>query len=1060
MKPLELTMTAFGPYGGEETVDLTRLGSSGLFLVTGDTGAGKTTLFDGICYALFGKLSGQIRNEKMMRSDFAQPNQETVVQLVFEHRGKRYRVLRRPEQYRQSQRKKDGVYPLVKVSAWAELYGIESGGEICLASGKEDVDARIDGILRINVDQFRQIAMIAQNQFAQLLNKSGRERSDILRQIFGTQLHQQVQNKLKEMAAQCRLETAKSKQTLQHYLAAIRLPSQQEENPLQELIENPDGIWRCDEIIALLTELCSQDAQQKNTLQARLQTLEQQLEQDNRLLENASNTQKLNQRMQTLAEQRTQLQQTEPEWAKKAQQLVLWETASHQLAPVFDRWRKAVEESESVQKQLADTLQQQAMLQQRAQQQEENQQKLQTVRTEGAALAAQLEKQADWMNRYDRLDQLQRQQSALEQQAEKTAQELQQWGSQQQQLEQQTKTLEQTAASREPALVQQQKLLAQMERWQTYKNSLTEVARQYKRVEQTKQRAEEAQKQFAQAQQEFTQANQVYLSAEQVFWQSQAGVLAARLQPGVPCPVCGSIEHPNPAVCAQEVPDKEHLEELKNQAETLRLTMSEKATDAGTIAALLEEQQTQYLDQAFQVLITCGKEPVSNQNDPQLFQQLVACSNEVKEQLARLSSQQQQQEQCIAAANEAVQALEQLRMEQEKLQQQIQQLEQQREEKQMNLIAVRSQAEELQQNLPYETRAQAQQATEQLQNRQQEIAQQTARLEQEINGYAQQCVMVQERLSNQQQQHESLQNQCAAAQAEWHAALQHSEMEQTEFLQNRHTAQEIQELRRRIEEYQQQKQALDVEWNSLQNQLKQAVSVDIEVLEEKIRQLKQQRTDCNGAFVDLTSRLDANTVTLQNLMQAWNVSKEEQSRQQVIERLDATANGKLAGGRGKRQFEQYVLTAYFEQAVEAANQRLFAMTGGQYELLYHDPKDSEGKDTLDLDVLDNYTGKVRSVGSLSGGETFKAALALALGLSDIIQNHAGGVQIDTLFIDEGFGTLDEESLEKAIETLHGLTQDERLVGIISHVPELRNRIEKQLVVRKTSSGSRVEFHSL
>ena len=176
--------------------------------------------------------------------------------------------------------------------------------------------------------------------------------------------------------------------------------------------------------------------------------------------------------------------------------------------------------------------------------------------------------------------------------------------------------------------------------------------------------------------------------------------------------------------------------------------------------------------------------------------------------------------------------------------------------------------------------------------------------------------------------------------------------------------------------------------------------------------------------------------------------------------MDATANGKLSGGLGKRQFEQYVLTAYFKQAVDAANQRLFGMTGGQYELRYHEMQDSENKDTLDLDVFDNYTGKERSVGSLSGGETFKAALALALGLSDVIQNYAGGVQMDTLFIDEGFGTLDEDSLEKAIETLHNLTQDERLVGIISHVPELRSRIEKQLVVRKTTAGSTVTLREL
>ena len=221
MKPLKLTMTAFGPYGGTQVVDMTKLGKSGLFLITGDTGAGKTTLFDAVCYALFGKLSGRIRDEKMMRSDYAPDTTETSIELLFEHDQTEYRVLRQPAQMRQSKRKK---------AAKAELYQITENGEKALAGTKTEADAKIQELLRINVDQFRQIAMIAQNQFSELLNKSGKDRSDVLRQIFGTQLYQEIQNRLKVMSSKCRSENAQIEQALKQYLAGLQLPSEPEEN--------------------------------------------------------------------------------------------------------------------------------------------------------------------------------------------------------------------------------------------------------------------------------------------------------------------------------------------------------------------------------------------------------------------------------------------------------------------------------------------------------------------------------------------------------------------------------------------------------------------------------------------------------------------------------------------------------------------------------------------------------------------------------------------------------------------------------------------------------------
>lgn len=1065
MKPLQLTMVAFGPYAGKQTVDLTKLGESGLFLVTGDTGAGKTTLFDAICYALFGKLSGQIRDEKMMRSDYAQPELETSVTLVFEHMGKRYRVMRKPEQYRRSQRKKDGVYPLVKVSAWAEIYRLKETEETVLTEGKDRVDSEIDSILRINVDQFRQIAMIAQNQFAELLNKSGRERSVILRQIFGTQVHQQIQLQLKEMASQCRAETAKSRQALELYLSGIRLPDlakqdSPEAEELSELLQNPEAVWRCSEVLDLLTKLCEQDNVHKEQLQQQIALLEKQIEADNRIKENAYNTQKLLNRKEVLEEQRQQWGNKEKELEIQKKQLAQWEIASYKLAPVFDQRAIAQQNKLQAEQQLQQALQNQAELAQQAEQQNQREKMLKEARMETERLAAQLEQQKKCLEEYERLEKLQSQQKQVQtacEVAEQKKQVFHQKGKEQEAL---IESLTQQATGREQALLAQQKVLVQIDRWQQCKKQLTLLAGQYNELKKVKHTVEQAQQDFLQAQQRFEQSNQKYIQAEQAFWKSQAGILASKLQTGFPCPVCGSLEHPKPAVCLQEVLSKEELDKQKQIVEQLRAEMTQKATEAGQGSAMLQAQQVHYLEQATQVLESCGRKAVSQQENDELLRELIECSNYVKDMLQQLQQQESQLSQEITQAQQAEEELTLVRNQQMENQKALQQLDQELLTQKANFMGLMAQVEELSKTLPYDTKEQAVETVQILLQQKQEIGSKVVELEQQVQTYQQNCAMAQERLQSQQMLQEKYQREWLDIESAWKNALEEHHFEEEAFLACRHSLQEVEFLRNEITQAQQAKQAVDVEWDSLQKQLKDAVMTDVSVLEEKIESQKQQRNQANAQFIELNGRYTSNVNTLEKLQAAWRHSEKEQRKQAIIDRLDATANGKLVGGLGKRQFEQYVLTAYFKQAVEAANQRLFGMTAGQYELIYHDLKDSENKDTLDLDVLDNYTGKVRSVGSLSGGETFKAALALALGLSDVIQNHAGGVQMDTLFIDEGFGTLDEDSLEKAIETLHNLTQDERLVGIISHVPELRNRIEKQLVVNKTTAGSRVTLREL
>ena len=287
-------------------------------------------------------------------------------------------------------------------------------------------------------------------------------------------------------------------------------------------------------------------------------------------------------------------------------------------------------------------------------------------------------------------------------------------------------------------------------------------------------------------------------------------------------------------------------------------------------------------------------------------------------------------------------------------------------------------------------------------------------------------------------------------------------MDTDSFAAARHTEEEIDRLCTELEHARRARQETEALYHQLceQQQSAPAPGCVPGQLEQAMEEQEQRRKALNDARTRITGRLNANRSTMADVRTAGQRLEKAQQRQQLIQQLDATANGKLSGGLGKQKFEQYVLATYFADAVEAANQRLFAMTGGRYQLECHQMTAAETQAALDLDVLDNYTGKLRSVGSLSGGETFQAALALALGLSDVIQNYAGGVELDVLFVDEGFGTLDAESLEQAVATLHSLVQGRRMVGIISHVPELKSRIENQLVVTKTPGGSTVALRRL
>ena len=1057
MRPLTLTLTAFGAYAGSQTVDFEAAGAGGLFLITGDTGAGKTTLFDGVCYALFGKLTGRVRSEKMIRSDYADDTLETSAQLVFLHRGERWRITRRPAQTR---RKKRGE-GTTEVPATALLERLEGENPVPVAEGKESVDAAVEELLGIQVDQFRQIAMIAQNQFAELLNKSGRDRSAILRQVFATERCQQLQQRLKELASASRAETEKQVDSLRQYLAGLRLPEEEEATELTQLLADAGCVWRSGRVLELAEELCQADRDTLAGLEEKIGQLDESIKQSAALVQSAREAGQRAEQLARLEQQLAQQQSEAPRRVEDLARLGRWEAAAR-LASVWQSSEKARLAAEQAARLHAEAQAQLEGLNAQAPRWEQAREQLAQNQQTVARLAVALERQTEALKQYDELDAAKDQQQACARElarlksAEQAARKLE---------EQQAAALEQTqtlADGLAAALTAAQRVEQELTRWSGAREKMAETRSRMRELVKLQKSEQAARGTLEQASDELDKAQQVYMSADQLFRRDQAGLLAKELTPGQPCPVCGSVHHPSPARGVTGAPNKEELEALAAAMETARTAYNEALQASSTLTAQAGSAREQYIRQARQVLAELEQE-LPPEEDAKTLSRLLLDWDERLDQLLRQAETEKTQCQAkVEAASAAVNQLADDRRQLDQTRQKRSELQAQAAQTTARQEMARQQAEKLQADLPHATRAEAEQTLIAMQAEKARLDRSTQETRTDLEEYQKALAAALTLQDERQKNDEKAAEEARRAAQDWSKALEAGGMSEEAFRQALHTEEEIKALRRQLEQEQKACEETQTLYRQLraQQQNAPAPACQPQELEQAMKEQEQQRAALNGERIRLAGRLEANRQTMEDVRTAAGKLEQAQKRQQLIERLDATAGGKLSGGLGKQQFEQYVLAVYFADAVEAANQRLFAMTGGRYQLECHQMTAAETKDTLDLDVLDNYTGKVRSVGSLSGGETFQAALALALGLSDVIQNYAGGVELDVLFVDEGFGTLDAESLEQAVATLHSLVQGQRMVGIISHVPELKSRIENQLVVTKTPGGSTVALRKL
>ena len=925
MKPLKLTMSAFGSYAGKNVIDFTGQ-QQGIFLITGDTGAGKTTIFDAITYALYNQTSGGERNGNMMRSQYAQPETETYVELEFLYRGQTYRVRRNPD-YKITKTLKNGKIREQKVPHSVELT-LPDG--TVFPEKKNATDAKIIEILGLTADQFSQIVMIAQGDFLKLLYTKSDERKMIFSKLFRTDIYWKIQENLRRKSMEMDERIQENDRAFEQEKSRIIPLPESEELPLDELVER-------------LRERVKDALKEQNLRRANVEELNKKItkyEEINKLFVSLEKIRQTGKELEARqAESKERRQQIEN--ARKADKVLVAEQQNL-------RQQQEVEQSAQAIAKMTETL-------------ANNQEMFETLKTQQQeAEAKQKREAADIQKKMLALEQSFPSYEALqnarseEQQAKKVWEDL-------------GKTSEESFHKKEAgiaALKEQQK-------------------RQEQVVEQTK-------KNWEQTSLSASESAKHYEHMYEAFLKEQAGILAENLSAGCPCPVCGSTIHPDPAKLSDHAVTELEVE----QAKKTRAAAEEKR-DLAYAAFEAEKTEKQKLAQA-----------VEKEEADFVLAQTIA--------------------------------------------------KQQRKEAEQNYASLQKTAEQIREKLVYPSLAEAKKQYAAMQKALEAAEQEIAKKRQKVSELAEAMNTLKGQKLAEEENQKTAKKLAVKTEKEYAKLLEKSgfiseETYHLAILPERSRS----KLEREEKEYESQCLRQQSEQKLLEKQVSGKTYTDTTELNEQLKAEKQALKEAEKTYMELHTAYENDRSVLQNCAVYLEKGKKLESEDQVIKSLSKTANGRLSGS-AKIDFETYIQRQYFKQIIHEANKRLLTMSNHQFILKLKEEANTGRKtnEGLDLSVYSLVTDSERDVKTLSGGESFLAALAMALGLSDIVERSAGAIHPDMMFIDEGFGSLDAQSRQQAIEVLAELAGDSRMVGIISHVTELKEQIDRKLVVSRTDKGSR------
>lgn len=915
MRPLNLTMSAFGPYAGVQELDMTQLGAEGLYLVTGDTGAGKTTIFDAICYALYDEPSGTGRDARMMRSTYADVDTDTYVELTFEHIGKTYRVKRNPSYER---RKKKGEGTTLQEAA-VELYLPDDS----VVANRTKANSYLQELMGVDREQFSQISMLAQGEFKELLVAESSDRQKIFSKLFHTSRYFVLQKRLQDETRKLQSERDDMKKSIEQYISGIVCG---EDDPLGLSVQKAKvGQMPIDEVLALIEKLIGMEKVRTASYEKQIGVLETRIGGLDTLIGKAQQTEKA----------RVQLGKAHSELANVQNDRT---TAEAEL----NRTKDALPETKELQRQAA---------------------VINNELPDYEKLDAKRRNIADGEQRLQRQNQQAEKGRTLVADKQKLIGKLKM---EQVQLADAGEKIVAFTASRE-------KMADAID----YLNRINRLLMEYSR---RKQAVDKAQKQYLLDNEMYTRKQDMYEHMSTLYRNAQAGILAKDLKEGQACPVCGATEHKILASLPKEAPTDAQLEDAKKDTDRARDRANASATDAKVKLASVTEIRTSIIEQAGRKFDA----PEDIDGLPEKVEKNIGYYNEK-----------------IADTDRQIEA----------------------ERKRV------SRRDELAAKLPQEEETLAGMQTK-LADIEKNISALTAKLASDREQVTELAAGLR---FNDRKEAEKHMNAILARAQKLQKSFESAEKRYNEVLQ-------------RIK-------ALEGQIKALTDTLESSEKLELVKLEDDKAAVRNELGRIRLFMQDGNSRIRANETVMANISRKSDELSAKEKEYVSVKSLYDTASGNVSG-KNKINLEAYIQMSYFDRIIQRANLRFLKMSDGQYELSrVTDSSDKRSQIGLDLCVVDHYNGSRRDVKSLSGGESFMASLSLALGLSDEVQASAGGIQIDTMFVDEGFGSLDtEKTLPQAYKALVSVTEGCKLVGIISHVTELKEKIDKQIVVEKDRTG--------
>ena len=1041
MRPIKLTISAFGPYASKQVIDFEELKGRNIFVISGKTGAGKTTIFDAISYALYGEASGESRETDSLRSHFADDNTETYVELEFELRGEKYTVNRVPKQK--------------KKKARGEGYTEKSAdATLTLPDGKvitkvKNVTDKIIEILGITREQFKQIVMLAQGEFKKLLLADSVEREGIFRKIFNTYDFEKIQAELKDKAANLSKNRTKSKHEMEINLKNIK---GEHDIVIDEYVDFPL-------VIEKLKDLLERDNNIYKTLNEEGKEVDNKLQvknQEKAIIETNNN---LIKEKEIITKALEELLSKEDEYKNKAKTIIDGKNAK-EVKYIED---KLIETTKKLTKREEDyNLSLKNIDSLKLKQEEAN--KLLQIEESKECDREKLSVEINNLNKLEEkiieLDSLNNKVMHLKQSAENSK--LQIINNKKETEELKKSKEEKELQLKDIATLETKKV--ELESDIKAKNKTLDEVRELFKVIRSFQNTyiehNNKAKEYKEFEVEYKKVKENYEKMDDLYKKEQAGILASKLQENEPCPVCGSTNHPNKATIKEnlKIPTKEELKVAKENLDKLEKENLEKINNLTT----LNSNKTTYLEQVNNHLsmlsATLNIDKTFNSETAKVVKnlgtELKSVIDKLKDELLKVIDKISLKEKIekelnliTTTINEREQSL--IKLEEceknytTELTQNITKIDEYKKEIPENITDVKTL------NNLIEVK------TKELNISKEKLAKlrlENENLAKKLEGENSTSKEINKSI-------EELKLEIANNKANFNEAIKEQGFDNIQTYEDaKLQISMVESLEKEVENYNSELKLTKAKQEDIINKTKDIVFMDITTIDEEIRSIQNNKKELESKLRELHAIIVGNKTILKNVENLNIEFKEIEEEYKVVGELADLANGKKAP---YISFERYILASYFEDIIEAANIRLEKMTGDRFSLIRKTSKSKgAGQKGLELEIYDNYTDSSRDVSSLSGGESFKASLSLALGLSDIVQSNAGGVSLDTMFVDEGFGTLDPQSLDNAIDSLLELQRGGRLVGIISHVEELKERIDAKLEVTSTSKGSKVEFNIL